>query len=484
MIEAMDNLVSRVERTILAEGMFGPGSGLVVGVSGGADSTALLTVLAELSGAWRLKLVAAHLNHGLRGRESDADEAHARRLADRLGLPLAVKRVEAAGPNLEARARELRYAFLFATAREQGAEQAAVGHQGDDAIETLLINLVRGAGAAGLSGIAPTRELAIGGVRGRVVRPLIRLRRSELEAWLKRRGLAWREDSTNRSPHFLRNRIRHQLIPLLESFNPSIFETLTRTAEISRREAELLESQARTWLARSRKPGPDPAALSVADLRALPPALRMAIYREAIREQKKSLSHISRAHLSAVDGLVMSGPIHGSLDLPGIKARKEYYKLEMRPFPEPAGVSAASGSPELPLVLAWPGQVTFPGPGGVSYRITAELTSRDDASEEAGLWIKVDPEKIAGELVIRTRRPGDRYQPSGLVGRRKVKKILNELRVPPAFREQWPVFADRQGLIWIPGARPAERVKPGPGARQTLQLSIHPSLPLPADHKK
>jgi tRNA(Ile)-lysidine synthase len=259
-----------------------PAATTVLGVSGGADSTALL--VAAVAGGHRV--VAAHFHHGLRGREADEDAEAVRDLADRLGVPFVLGRAEPpAGPD-EASARRARYAFLLGVARARGAPAVAVAHTADDQAETVLMRLIRGAGARGLGGMAPSRPLGEGVV---LLRPLLRYTRAEVVAYLRRRGIPYREDSSNADRRRLRNRVRHELLPLLRTYNPRIVEVLCRTAQLLREDEAALQA----W-----PEGAEP-----------PPAVVRRRLREAWQRRTGSPYPLNFRH---VEGL-----LRGRVDLPG-----------------------------------------------------------------------------------------------------------------------------------------------------------------------
>lgn len=273
--------VRAVEATARAHGMWARGDGVVVAVSGGPDSLALLDVLCRLAPSWELRLHPVHVDHGLRPDSAEDARWVAERVAER-GLRLLRVRVAAARfaarhrLSPEAAARLLRYRALEAVRRRVGAVRIAVGHHRDDVAETVLIRLLTGGGSDGLAGIPP--------VRGPIVRPLIERSRAEILAYLEGRGIAWREDPTNRNPRFLRNRIRHQLLPWLERHvNPRVREALCRTATLLRDEVAWLETQAQEALQEALLDPGDGAllALAVAPVAALPPALQRRVLRLA-----------------------------------------------------------------------------------------------------------------------------------------------------------------------------------------------------------
>jgi tRNA(Ile)-lysidine synthase len=481
----MDAFVKQMEKTIREERMFVPGTRLVAGVSGGADSTALACALSVLAPAWRLSLFLAHLNHGLRAEEADADEEWVKGLGARLCLPVIAGRLgPAPGSNVEAWAREERYRFLAATALAQNASHVALGHHADDNAETVLLNLLRGAGTAGLAGIAPVRQAETPRGKLVIVRPLIRVRRAEILAYLERQGLDFRSDASNQDPRFLRNRVRHQLLPLMESLNPEIRSALVHTAEIARRESELIAGEAREWLLPYGPAEKGRLTIPLPPLRREPAGRRMAVYREAIRAVNRTLSRVSLAHLKAIERLAGEGPAHGALDLPGLRVRREYERLHFLAREgaawegeETRGQGPALSIAPAELLLDAPGQALWIGPEGREYTISAEIVSAPPPDIGPGFVAWLDLDRIAPPLVARSRRQGERYQPAGLAGQAKLKKIMNQLGVPPRFRDRWPLIADAEEILWVPPARPAAKAAPGPRSRRLARLEIQPPLP-------
>ena len=234
-------MLDRVRKTIEDYRMLSPGDKVVVGVSGGADSIALLNILRGMNDL-KLDITAAHLNHGLRGEEADRDARFVEKAASALGLNYEYKKVDTLSYkeekklSLEDAARELRYEFFDEVRQRLKADKVATAHSRDDQAETVLMRLIRGSGLKGLSGISPVS-------RSYIIRPLLFIGRSEIEEYLKLRSIDWVEDSSNESYEFLRNRVRRELIPALKSYNPRIVETLARTAEVLKADEELIRAE-------------------------------------------------------------------------------------------------------------------------------------------------------------------------------------------------------------------------------------------------
>jgi tRNA(Ile)-lysidine synthase len=393
--------------------LFAAQSRVLVALSGGPDSTALVAALAALRDAGALMSVhACHVDHGLRpGSADDGDACEA--LCRRLGVPLdRVSIVVPPGDNVQAAARRARYAALREVARRVGAERIATGHTRSDQAETVLQRLLRGAGARGLAAI-PAR-------RGAIVRPILDRSRVEVLSYLGDRGLSWREDPTNASPRFLRNRIRAEVLPALQALAPGIERRLAQTAALLRADDRVLERLA----ARATPPGTRSAP--IARLLELPVAVRRRAIRRLWRAATGSRRELDARHVEAVLRMLRAvGPRRVALP-GGLEARTGAGVLAVeRPAPAPEPLS--------PIRVEAPG--TFPLPG------------RNAAVEIA--WAPDQPPPWPLEL--RTRQPGDRFRPEHGRGGKKLKAWLIDRKVPRARRESLVVLADLQGqVLWIP----------------------------------
>ncbi|MDO9111753.1 MAG: tRNA lysidine(34) synthetase TilS [Desulfatirhabdiaceae bacterium] len=313
-------MLKRVRKTIADSAMLEWGNHVLVAVSGGPDSVALLRVLVLLSFEYELRLTTAHLNHGLRGAEAQAEEAFVHNLCAGMGINCISKTVDiralrkGSGKSLEEVGREQRYRFLDETAQTCGAKKIATGHHRDDQAETVLINFLRGSGLEGLKGIVPVRE-------GRIIRPLLHIGRKEILEFLDHEELPYIVDSSNLSPHFLRNRIRHQLIPELAArYNPAIVRGLSQTAEIIRREDDYLQGVVRRILnGWGVVPGEEEMLLPLTDFIDLHEALQGRVIKYLLASAAPSGNSIGYRHVEAVLALArMSHRSKASLDLPGL----------------------------------------------------------------------------------------------------------------------------------------------------------------------
>jgi tRNA(Ile)-lysidine synthase len=398
-------LPKEVGRQIRSHAMLPAGGLGIVAVSGGADSVALLLALHELG----CKVLVAHLNHGIRGRQADRDAAFAHDLAARLGLECVIERRDVPGYrrehhlSLEAAARAVRYGFLRSLAAERGASAIFLGHTADDQVETFLLRLLRGAGIAGLAGMQFKDDL--------LCRPMLGLWRSDVEHYLRDRGQEWREDPSNRDPRFLRNRVRHELLPLLASMNPGIKRVLLR-------EAELLSARQREVEAEVlRRLGLNARQIKAA-LAGKPVALKGGIRLEAIPELKPQEQAIDQ-------------PLHipGLVELPGIGTIR---------------TRAVLVSGHLPPDVE---------PGYVEY---------------------VDLELIDGQPRIRSWKPGDRFVPLGMSQQKKLQDFFVDERVPAERRPRVPLVVSGNAIVWVVGMRIDERFKLTPSTTRALRLQFEP----------
>jgi tRNA(Ile)-lysidine synthase len=449
----MELLRKKVLRYIREHALCAPGDTLIVAFSGGADSASLLDILAHLPG-YNLQLVVAHLNHLLRGVESDADELFAKAAADRYNCPFALARVDVAalalktGFSLEEAGREARYAFFREVAAKYAAAAVAVGHHKGDQAETVLMRLLRGAGGSGLSAMRPKCADRM------IVRPLLSLRRPEIEAYLQKGGLPWREDSSNAAVRFLRNRIRHELLPYLGSFTADIEERLCRTAEALAADEEVLETAAAGAFSRTVAVTASGAEADIDALCREPLPLRKRLYRQALQAVKGDLRRISFTHLAAIDKLVFAARPNSELTLPGgIRVVRAYRSLcftRQLEDPLPAGGE---------LLLESPGDYPLPCGGRLRIEERAETFA---AGKAAGAHILA---ALAGQLqfplTVRYFRDGDRFIPMGMNSRKKLKNLFIDRKIPLHARKKVPLLVDRGEIVWVCGVQAAERMRAG-----------------------
>lgn len=420
-----------IAETIQRHGMLGEGGPILAGVSGGADSVCLVRLLHELGHP----LGIAHLNHGLRGADSDADEDFVRNLAQRLGISFFRARAEINEEtgNLEAAARQARHRFLEGTAADEGFSRIALAHSRDDRAETFLLNLMRGAGPEGLSSMRP--------VTGRVIRPLIETRRSEIEDYLRSEDQPWRHDASNDDLRFARNRMRHVVLPTLAAeFNPRLPDTLSRTADVLEAEDQWMERVTDDWLA-DHGSWEGPAYLI--DIEHLPAELGLVrrILRAAVEtsgDDVWTLEDVGFRHMESVRSLTEAGKSGRLIELPGgIQVERNFEKLVFS--------QAGSESKDYEYELQIPGRVVVPE---IGMAIDARILDPDDAQLNQNGAL-VDGESLGPCVKIRNWKNGDFYSPIGLPSS-KLKKLFQKGRIPRRQRRQWPVLvAASSSIVWV-----------------------------------
>ncbi|MGH9532826.1 MAG: tRNA lysidine(34) synthetase TilS [Terriglobales bacterium] len=462
-----------VREYIRREALLHAGDRVGVAVSGGADSAALLRLLLDLRSDLGVVLSVLHFHHGIRGAEADADQQFVAALAAAHGLEFRVEagdapaHVAAQGFSLEAAARDLRYAWFRHLLRQGAVNCIATAHTLDDQAETVLMRTLRGAGSRGLAGIYP--ELAMWGGRPRppsrprpptsIIRPLLHTRRSDLQEYLRSLAQPWREDASNLDTRHLRNRIRHQLLPLLErDFNPQVADVLANQAEIARADEAYWQEQVSRLLpgvlVSTTSQGGAVALLQDA-LLAYPLALQRRLLRAAAETAGLRLEFAdveSLRHLAA-------GPAGLSCSLPqGWRAVRGPRELRLE---QPTASRPVAADYEYRLTV--PGEVRVAEIGSV---IRATLIPAAGAEYNALLPDATSP---AAELVVRNWRAGDRFQPAHTRSPKKVKTLLQERRVAPVERRLWPVVLSGGTIIWMRGF-PA----PAPASRLRIEeLSAH-----------
>lgn len=437
------------------------GARVLAAVSGGADSVALAWVLAELAERGTLVLAGiGHLNHQLRGAEADADEAFVAALAERLRVPFRSERADVAslaaerGESIEAAARRARYAFLATAAAELHASHIATGHTLDDQAETVMLRLLRGAGSRGLAGIRATR--------GALVRPLIESRRAALGAYLSARGETWRDDASNADVSIPRNRLRHELMPVIERIAPGGSEALARTAALAADDEEVLALEAIDAARFVVLTDVDGVQLKRGLLAALAPAVGRRVIRDAIElAAPLNAPWLTSQHIEAVWRAALSDRSR-QVDLPGV--RVEAGAEALRVSVATVGARSASAVSSFEHTLDVPGSVTILEAGWMISVARRDQSAPEGVEANRGargmLRIAVPAALVGRSLTVRNRRPGDRIKPIGAPGRRKVQDLLVDLKVPRAERDLVPVIVDENGrLVWVVGVAMADEFR-------------------------
>jgi tRNA(Ile)-lysidine synthase len=449
-------LHDRVLRTIRQYALACAGSRVLVALSGGSDSVALLHLMRELEAEGHVSVAGvAHLNHLLRGSDADADEAFCRRLAMQMNVPFIAERIDVRvladqqKRSLEDAARMARYAFLEQTADRLEADVIAVGHSRDDQAETFLLRLLRGSSTRGLGSIRPRA--------GRVIRPLIEIRRSELRQYLAERGIEHREDETNADVAIPRNRVRHELIPLLESrFSPAITDVLARNAAVAQRDEDFLHhlaiETARQVVLSDDRPGGDCLQIDAGALRSAPIAVASRVAHDVLCRLAGSRP-ISFDHVQRLLTLAQANAPEVSVSFPGQQAVRCGGVIELHAARDSARQANSFSRP-----LSIPGEVALVPQG---WAIAAERLTTDAAANRRysakGPEVGVAAGRLLLPLAVRSRRPGDRFRPLGAPGTRKLQDFLVDRKVPRAERDTLPLVVDAQDrIVWVAGQSVAE----------------------------
>lgn len=460
----------KVLRFIQANRLFSDKRCVLAAVSGGPDSVCLLHILLGLRDELDIELHIAHLDHRLRGAESEADAAYVARLAERRGLPVTIGSCDvrayraAHRLTLEEAAREARYAFLAETAEAVGADCVATGHTADDHAETVLMHLIRGSGTNGLRGLQPISRLPAAGRNLTIIRPLLELRRQETADYCRSHRIKPRLDSSNESLAPLRNKIRHQLIPLLESYNPRINEALARMSCLIGEDIDLLDKNHASPDGAYRRQG----EAFVFDKKAfltLPAAEQRNTLRKAIKELLGSLKDIESSHIEDIITAAKK-PAGKKLNLPG----RLVFAAEYGQFLLAADEAALIPFPPLKGtdVINVPGETEFPG-----WRISARVISCEEIKgNQDEFTAYLDLNKAGKDLLARARKPGDRFQPLGMNAQKELAEFMIDAKIPRAWRPRVPIVCSPEQIVWVAGFRLDERVKVTEKTKRVLRLEL------------
>ena len=448
-------VLKRVQDTIERYGMLRKGERVLVAVSGGPDSVALLHILVRLAPVLELHLAVAHLNHGLRAQASDKDEGYVIQLARNLGIPCHTDQAFIQAPargSLEERAREIRYEYLNRLAEAHDYTKIAMGHHANDNAESVLLHLLRGSGIRGLGGIPAMRG-------NQIIRPLIHLQRNDIIAYLEREGLDYVCDESNQDVAFLRNRIRHQLIPMLErQYNPNIVATLNRTAHLCHDEEAWLQSEVLPvvhWAVVGQSVSR--LTLRVEALQNAPRVLQRRVLRHAMRDWRGHIKRITADHIESILGLLSLTSIGKQLSLPfkiivertdehlvfrfnaskGDEARKDFIRFH----------HLIETLDELPITIPIP-QANLKL--SISVEQTQQWQGRSDRSADME-WFDLD--RLSFPLAVRNPLPGDRLMPFGMKGSQKLKKLFINRKIPRSRRALIPIVLSEATILWVGGVR-------------------------------
>jgi len=448
------NIIKKVKSTIDKYQMIIPYEKIVVGVSGGPDSICLLHILYRLKEELKIELIGAHFNHGLRPGEDEKETEFVKSFVESLGIPFeygdAEKDIRKGGGSLEEKARIERYRFLENIRKRHNAQKIALGHNMNDQAETIIMRLLRGSGITGLKGIPPVRD--------KIIRPIIDLTREEIIYYLNTEGLKYVIDSSNMDITFLRNKIRHILIPELKKYQPNIIRILAKTAEIILLEDEFLELQTEKWVKEHVSFMEGAAIIPLSRLKEIHIALRQRVIRNIIRKKIGHTRKISFEHISNILELIEKGSPNSEIHLPyNIVIKKRYDLLicdEKRSLEDYSYIIDRIGEYYLPSIKSW-----------------IKIEEKEKLGDLNESDVLLDAEKIDFPLEIRNIRPGDRIYLS--IGHKKIKDIFIDMKIPKEARKSIPILVNKGIPIYIWCIKKMDRrFAPKKDSKKILKISI------------
>lgn len=468
------SIVATVERFIERERLLERGDVLLVAVSGGPDSTALLHILTELAADWSFSLHVAHMDHGFRGEESRREAEWVRSLSERLGWPCTVRHedipqaVMSAKGNPQDVARQIRYSFLIETAKRIKADAVVLGHHADDQAETVLLRLIRGASLTGIAGMSPVAERE--GVK--LVRPLLRIYKEDIYRYMHDRGHGYCTDSSNLKRTYARNRLRLDVMPLLREFNPDLAQTLNRMADILRAEDRFLHELTEREASRLFRRSQSGFTASRDELLKLDVALQRRVIKLILSYlcKNRDQTPYTSVHIEKIrEAIRQSEPPSLTLHLPGSVFVREYDLLRF----------AADGHDSAVRFYAYRvddanGSVTIGEAGAVLQFSTHDempaswLEAGHDSDRRCAYF---DMDELEFPLTVRNRRPGDRIRLMNMEGTKKLKDLFIDLKVPPGVRDEVPLVFDAAGrLLWVCGIRRSCHALIRPNTKKVLRI--------------
>ncbi|WP_188624323.1 tRNA lysidine(34) synthetase TilS [Caldalkalibacillus thermarum] len=475
----------KVLTTIREHNLLACGDRILVAVSGGPDSMMLLHWLWRFQARWDLELVAVHLNHQLRGHEADLDQAYVEEMCARWNISCVSKKRDVASYARKHRlskqvaARECRYALFKEVALSQKCDKVAVAHHADDQVETVLMRLIRGTGLQGLSGMRPKRRLAEFGPLAacELIRPLLALTKDEIEYYCQIYELHPRLDRSNLADDATRNWIRHHLVPKMKALNPNLPQVIQEmTHLVADDEAYLTQLAEEKLVHIVDERSEQQIRVRLPALRQLPPPLQ----RRVILLLLSYLSHVrqwKKAHIDSVLGVIKREEGHQQLHLPAeIDVERQYDVLFLRK----RTLSGSDAQISFCYELSGPGTYQWEG---LPFCLTIDKRPVSAQRPEKGSGRQkdqrglqrayFDAEELNFPLLVRNRRPGDKIQPLGMTGHRKVKDIFIDCKIPQHQRDLWPIILDQEGVIWIPGLKRSDRAKVTDKTKEMYVLTMN-----------
>ena len=478
-----------VADALVRVGFSGKSLTLVTGVSAGPDSSALFHCLYRLQEQHSIQVHLAHLNHDFRGDEADEDAVHVAAMAQHLGIPATIEKWDPeefraqhpgrVSSSFEDLAREMRYSFLAGVAASVGAAAVAVGHTGDDQAETVLLHLLRGAGLHGIAGMAELSPWPWPGEGDgfSLFRPMLAASKSATVSYCQELGIPFREDSGNFLPKFTRVRVRRRLLPLLEAeYNPQVKESLLRLARTAAQELDFLESEvSRIWPQLSQEMGGS-IYVDLVRFEEIHAALQALVIRRAYQELKGDTRRLKESHIRRLIDLCRNAKSGLTISLPqGIKAHRTYYHLVLSPLaqlpcPLPplqgeqlVRMPGEMGQSATTLVSGWRVTVSHASPGANPRNVTDtgsgdfQQMNRDPLAWTGQPWqVSLATDALAGGLIMRSRRAGDRFQPLGMGHEKKLQDFFTDSHTPASWRDRVPLLVTEAGIAAVTGHRAAQ----------------------------
>lgn len=459
----MRDLPSVVEETIKKYDMLKPEDSIVVGLSGGPDSICLLHVLLGLRQAWGLKIYAAHLNHQFRGKDADEDALFVKEICREWDVEAFIQvfnvpaYAKEKGLSSEEAGREIRYRLFKEVADEVGSNKIAVAHNMNDNAETVLMNMFRGSGIEGLKGIEASR--------GEIIRPLINVRRDEIEAYCEEKALNPRIDKTNLEPIYGRNKIRLELIPYIENnFNANIMSTLHRLSDIVTLENDFLNKEAKNIFLEIAIIGANGIEYNINKLRNIHPSLMRRVIRIGIEKLTGSLRGIEYKNIEGVVDLLDKSTGAAVILPDNIKAYISYNKLILK-------FDTKIENDKYYLKLENDQDNIAALPGFIVRLQTMDVSQIVDVKKDKHI-VYIDKAKIKQELVLRNRLDGDIFSPIGLKGTKKLKEYFIDEKIPKEERDNIFLIADGREIVWVLGKRLSDKYKITGSTKEAIMINI------------
>ncbi|RQD67074.1 MAG: tRNA lysidine(34) synthetase TilS [Tindallia sp. MSAO_Bac2] len=464
-----ESIIEKIKKTKLIKS----GDTILVGFSGGPDSVCLLTALHEIAESFSLTIYAAHLNHNLRGMESNEDASFAVNFSRKHNIACVVKSIEVAeyasrtGVSLEMAGRICRYRFFEEVAEKIGIDKIAVGHHLNDQAETLLMNLIRGSGLEGLTGIPAVRK--------KIIRPLIHCRREEIIDFCHRRNLPYRIDATNQETEFFRNKIRNRIIPDMETCQPSLMESMGRTIELLEQDRDYIEEVVEAkYQDAVRFKMLECISLDYETVSKEHPAVASRILRRAYHDLEKTGQTVSFSHIKNVMENLRKGTYGKEYQLPGkiiVKLKTEEILFAAERYFENRAAEPDVSKDQTTLKI--PGITHLLGSDSSIYCEVLRVQKVSERNE--GPYCQIfDQEKLPQELVVRTRSTGDRIKPLGMEGTKKLKDFFIDQKIPAEERDRIVLLAHENEIFWVVGHRISDRAKVTTDTQKVVRMQYRP----------